>query len=164
MLLSEMRRTTTALVLAASVAALLAGCADNAVPVPADSSPSGPAASGTPTGSPAPTAAPTSPAGSPTAPGLSSTALPTPHRPGGPPKTPSDMFTGTAVVGTVTAGGSGPCYGLVTDDGVEYALHSNAGTTLIRGTRIRIQTAPLNLKIDCGPGHLVSMTKSEPIR
>src|SRR5690349_7245222 len=50
-------------------------------------------------------------------------------RPSGPPREPTDNDKPTGwIVGTVTAGGTGPCYGLVTDDGIKYALHSTAGT------------------------------------
>ena len=45
-------------------------------------------------------------------------------RPPEPPKTPSDLVPHDVVAGRVTRGGSGPCYGLVTEDGTEYAMHS----------------------------------------
>ena len=40
---------------------------------------------------------------------------------------PTDYIAGDRIGGRVTKGGSGPCYGLVTDDGKQYALHSTAG-------------------------------------
>jgi len=68
------------------------------------------------------------------------------------------------MVGTVTAGGSGPCYGLLTDDGTRYALHSTTGTTLTEGARMRVKTERTQVRIFCGPGKLVEMTAAEPVR
>jgi hypothetical protein len=68
------------------------------------------------------------------------------------------------VVGTITTGGTGPCYGLETDEGTQYALYSTAGTSLTRGTRVRINTRMAKVKIYCGPGKLVEMTAAEPLR
>jgi len=76
--------------------------------------------------------------------------------------TDNDKPTGW-IVGTVTAGGTGPCYGLSTDDGIGYALHSTAGTRLDKGARIRVQGAPAKIRIDCGPGQLLEMTAAEPL-
>ena len=74
-----------------------------------------------------------------------------------PPKTPTDLVPSDVAAGRVTRGGSGPCYGLVTDDQVEYALHSTAGVTLTEGTYVRIRFTPLNLDVDCGPGRPVTL-------
>jgi hypothetical protein len=68
------------------------------------------------------------------------------------------------VVGTPTIGGTGPCYGLETDEGTPYALYSTAGTNLTKGTRMRITTKAAKVKIYCGPGKLVEMTAAEPLR
>ncbi|MFY1635657.1 hypothetical protein ACN27F_20680 [Solwaraspora sp. WMMB335] len=95
---------------------------------------------------------------------MSSTDLPLLPRPSTPPKTPSDLITGDWLVGTVTRGGTGPCYGLITDDGVEHALHSTDGTELTRHTRIRVKVAPLRIRIHCGPGAHWQMLRAELIR
>jgi hypothetical protein len=81
-----------------------------------------------------------------------------PSRPAGIPKTPTDI-TRTAgwVEGTVTRGGSGPCYGMVTFDGVEYAMYSDAGVKLAKGDHIRARLSPAKLRISCGDGTPVSM-------
>jgi hypothetical protein len=91
-------------------------------------------------------------------------SLPT-SRPSGPPSEPTDndKLTGW-IVGTVTAGGAGPCYGLVTDDGVTYALHSTAGIRLEKGARVRVKGTPAKIRIHCGPGRLLEMTAAEPLR
>ena len=82
-----------------------------------------------------------------------------------PPRDPSDRIKDTSwVVGTVTDGGSGPCYGLTTDDGTRYALHSTDGTTLVKGQRMRIRTERAKVRIDCGAGKLVEMVAAEPLR
>jgi hypothetical protein len=67
------------------------------------------------------------------------------------------------MVGTVTAGGSGPCYSLSTDDGTQYALHASTGITLVKGTRMRVTIKPAMAKIWCGPGKLVEMTAASPL-
>jgi len=84
--------------------------------------------------------------------------LPTLTEPTGPPRDPTDQIKKTnIIVGTVTRGGSGPCYGLQTDDGVEYALYSSRGETLTRGTRVTVRTRSTSRRIDCGPGRLVEI-------
>jgi hypothetical protein len=89
-------------------------------------------------------------------------ALPT--RPTGPPKGPSDQIKQTdIVVGMVTKGGSGPCYGIATDDGTQYALHSTAGHQLPKGKYVRVRTAPSVLRIYCGPGRLLELIAVESI-
>ncbi|WP_433299898.1 hypothetical protein ACQP2F_01525 [Actinoplanes sp. CA-030573] len=82
-----------------------------------------------------------------------------------PPNDPSDLIKPRDyIVGTVTAGGTGPCYGLETDDGKQYALHSTAGIELTKGTRIKIKTQAARVRIDCGPGMLLELISAEPLR
>jgi hypothetical protein len=82
----------------------------------------------------------------------------------GPPDMPTDRIKPPGyVVGTVTAGGSGPCYSLSTDDGTVYALHAADGTTLVKGARMRVTIKPAVARIACGPGKLVEMTAAEPL-
>ncbi|MFV2088784.1 hypothetical protein [Micromonospora sp. LOL_021] len=127
-----------------------------------DASQSGSDSPATPTPTATPTATAT-PAPTET-PGLSRTELPTLPRPGTPPKTPSDLITGDWLVGTVTRGGTGPCYGLVTDDGTEHALYGDDGTALTLHTRIRAKVAPLRIRIHCGPGQHWQLIRAEVIR
>ncbi|MDQ7908377.1 hypothetical protein RB614_28005 [Phytohabitans sp. ZYX-F-186] len=97
-------------------------------------------------------------------PPLSSTSPPTVRPPTAPPASPSDPRPPKNVlVGRVTRGGSGPCYGMETDDGKQYALYSDAGTSLEVGTTIRVEAAPLLLKIDCGPGEPRSAVRIERV-
>jgi hypothetical protein len=77
--------------------------------------------------------------------------------------TDNDKSTGW-IVGTVTAGGAGPCYGLTTDEGTQYALHSTVGTRLDKGARVQVQGTPAKIRINCGPGRLLEMTAAEPLR
>ena len=91
--------------------------------------------------------------------------VPTISRPTGPPENPTDQLKPIGwVVGTVTSGGSGPCYGFRTDDGTPYALHSTAGISLVKGVRMRILIKPAVVRIYCGPGRLVEMTAAQPLR
>lgn len=92
-------------------------------------------------------------------------ALPTPARPTAPPSDPTDDTKATtSIVGTVNRGGTGPCYGLVTDDGVQYALYEAKGRALRTGVRITVDAAPSRLRIDCGTGILVEVKALTPLR
>jgi hypothetical protein len=81
-----------------------------------------------------------------------------PSKPAGIPKTPTDILRSPGwTEGTITRGGSGPCYGLVTFDGVAYAMYSDKGTDLAKGDHIRAELTPAKLRIDCGEGIPVAM-------
>ena len=78
-----------------------------------------------------------------------------------PPKTPTDLVPVNVILGRVTRGGSGPCYGVVDDDGIEYAVFSTAGVALAEGATVRIRYWPLKRAIDCGAGRPVHASKIE---
>jgi len=107
-------------------------------------------------------------AGAPASPATDSSTttrpVPTVSRSTGTPDNPTDQLKPIGwVVGTVTSGGSGPCYGLTTDDGTQYALYSTAGTALVKGARVRVRIKPALVRIYCGPGKLVEMTATQPL-
>ena len=52
---------------------------------------------------------------------------------------------------------------LVTDEGIEYAMHSTEPRTLTKGSRILVRVVPSRLRIDCGPGKQVQLQALEPI-
>ncbi|AGZ38650.1 hypothetical protein [Actinoplanes friuliensis] len=82
-----------------------------------------------------------------------------------PPSTPTDQFQyDDLIVGTVNRGGSGPCYGLVTDDGRQFALYENQGRELIKGVRVQVRAEPSTLRIDCGPGELLQVNALDEMR
>ena len=92
-------------------------------------------------------------------------ALPTPAGPTAPPSEPTDDTKATTnIVGTVNRGGAGPCYGLVTDDGVQYALYEANGRALRTGVRITVDAVPSRLRIDCGTGIPVEVRALTPLR
>jgi hypothetical protein len=83
---------------------------------------------------------------------------PAPSKPAGIPKTPTDLLPSPGwIEGTVTRGGSGPCYGLMTFDGVAYAMHSTEGIQLTKGEHIRAELIPAKLRISCGEGITVTL-------
>jgi len=89
----------------------------------------------------------------------------TPVRPTAPPSEPTDDTKATtSIVGTVNRGGAGPCYGLVTDDGVQYALYEAKGRALRTGVRITVDAIPSRLRIDCGAGIPVEVKALTPLR
>jgi hypothetical protein len=92
------------------------------------------------------------------------TAPPSPTTSSEPPAAPSDFIPHTdLLVGTVVRGGDGPCYGLRTDDGTEYALHSTEGFDLPYGKRVKLRTESLHYRIDCGPGRPLGITGVESV-
>jgi hypothetical protein len=81
----------------------------------------------------------------------------------GPPRDPTDSIKKTnLVVGVVTRGGSGPCFGVRTDDGTDYALYSVNPLTLTHGTYVKVRTRTAKVRIDCGPGKFLEITALEP--
>jgi hypothetical protein len=83
-------------------------------------------------------------------------SLPPPSPPGsGKVSPPTDPQPTGIVVGRIVRGGSGPCYGVETDDGKLYAVYSTQASDLAVGTTVRVKTAPLLLKIYCGEGEHV---------
>ena len=146
----------------AAAATILAGCGGGPLPSTEPGTPYSSMAGSTAGPSAAPS--PTRPLpGSPLPATTRHGSLPPGTAPTGPPRGPSDQIKKTnLVVGTVTRGGSGPCYGLQTDDGTQYALYSAAGPTLTRGERVKVRTRPSRLRIDCGPGRFAEIAAIEP--
>jgi hypothetical protein len=94
-----------------------------------------------------------SPAASPTASPTTSTAEP----PSGSTTTPpSDPQPVGVVAGQVVRGGSGPCYGVVTDDGRLYSVHSPGAGDLAVGTTVLVKLGPSAPEVDCGEGEPVT--------
>lgn len=86
-------------------------------------------------------------------------AAPPSSSPPSAPSAPSDFLPHTdLLVGTVVRGGDGPCYGVRTDDGTEYALHSAEGFALPYGKRVKLRTEFMRTRIDCGPGSPLGIT------
>ena len=144
-----MRRTWNKLAAAALAALLVSACvaAQNGGTVTEPGSTSGPS-----NGSAAESGSPP----------LSNTTPPTLRPPSGPPKSPTDQQP-EWIAGRVTRGGSGPCYGLETDDGTQYALYNAEGITLEMGAVVRVRVEPLLVKIDCGSGQHVHMIEAETV-
>lgn len=67
------------------------------------------------------------------------------------------------IAGSVTKGGAGPCFGLKSDDGVQYAMHSTEARTLKPGDRVRVQVTPSRLRISCGDGTQVQLQALEAL-
>ncbi len=143
---------------AALAAALLAtaGCAGNGGSVPDERQPPAPPVS------PGPATPPASGADAPAASGagtpadrptpLSATELPTLRRPAGPPKKPTDNRPGGVVGGWITRGGSGPCYGLMDENGKEYAVYGPDAGELRKGEFVTLRLTSRDRSVDCGPG------------
>ncbi|MET8319161.1 hypothetical protein [Micromonospora sp. NPDC005189] len=112
-----------------------------------------PTPSVTPTPSPEPSSPPAPAATASRArPPLSATEPPTMRPPVVKPSPPSDLRQTDLVSGTVTRGGTGPCYGLVAEDGTEYALHGPDAGELRAGSVVTLRITIARARINCGPG------------
>ncbi|MDO3701613.1 hypothetical protein Q3W71_07965 [Micromonospora sp. C28SCA-DRY-2] len=160
-----MRRAIRTTVASLATVLALAGCAgsqeESAVPTeptpsasPADPGPASTAA--TPSTGPTPAA----PSGRPS---RATTDLPTMGPPTAPPSQPTDLRKANLVAGRITRGGAGPCYGLVTDDGREYALHGAGKGDFATGTWVRVTIGPADPTVDCGPGTPASIVTISPV-
>ncbi|SCG63167.1 hypothetical protein [Micromonospora coxensis] len=116
--------------------------------------------SGTPSAQP-PSGRPVPSAGRPTP--LSATELPTLPPTPTLPKTPTDSRRTDVLAGRIVRGGDGPCYGLVTDDGREYALYGAGMGTYGTGTTVKVTISSAVPRIDCGPGIPASIVKISPV-
>ncbi|MGN9763631.1 hypothetical protein ACTMS2_00490 [Micromonospora sp. SD12] len=152
-----MTRPTTALpaALALVLLAPLAGCAGResgsagsggttppATARPGDADPAG-----------TPSASSVAPADRPTQP--PATALPTLR----PPKEPTDTRPTGVITARVTRGGDGPCYGMVTLDGIEYAVHGPGLGVLAEGQLLTLRVTAQTVRMDCGPGTPVAASR-----
>jgi hypothetical protein len=161
--MTRMRTAAVWAVLAATgLSSTACGAGDEAaLPAPTPGGTSASASAVPPAGDPS--AVPPIEAGS-APPGLSDTVPPELTPPNGPPNGPTDLVKKAGwIAGAVTLGGSGPCFGMVTDEGIEYAMHSTEPRTLTKGSRILVRVVPSRLRIDCGPGMQVQLQALEPI-
>ena len=139
---SRFAPTATLVLILAALLGGAAGCAgeaggDGAAPAPSGTSASSPATS-------------------------AATSAATPL-PGTPPKTPSDDRGTDRIAGRITEDATGPCYGLITDDGKVYALYSTERLALKKGDTVRVRVAPPRLKISCGAGTQMSALEIEKV-
>jgi hypothetical protein len=152
-------RSTAAWLALAVAGTALTGCAGDrpTVALPLASAPvTSPSA---PASAPPSTAPPSAPGDLPSSP-----SNPPGTDPDGPPTGYTDLEKGPGwVVGVITRGGSGPCYGLSAEDGKTYALHSTEGITLTKNTHVRVRVIPSRLRISCGEGQQVLLQAVEPI-
>lgn len=156
-------RTGTAVVL--PIAVLLAGgCSrdkEAGDPPPAAAAPAttaaGSSAAPPADAPPGATAAPKAPAGTGKAPQRGAITATAPGGPPGRESLPINDLRPSWVVGVVTRGGSGPCYGLKGEDGVDYAVYSATSHKLNKGQRIRTKLTPGATPKSCGDGKAATM-------
>ncbi|MDM4784485.1 hypothetical protein [Micromonospora sp. b486] len=83
---------------------------------------------------------------------LSATDLPTLRRPADPPRKPTDNRPTGVVAGWITRGGSGPCYGLMDENGTEYAVYGPNAGEMRKGELVTLRLTARDRSVDCGPG------------
>ncbi|MEU7956238.1 hypothetical protein [Micromonospora humida] len=120
-------------------------------------------ASAPPGGASAPPGGPLNPPAGRPAP-LSAALPPAPRRPAAPPRHPTDRRRPDRLAGRITRGGDGPCYGLVTDDGHEYALHGPGLGTVAAGSTVVVTVDPAAPPAACGPGTPVGVVRISVVR
>ncbi|TDB74582.1 hypothetical protein, partial [Micromonospora sp. KC723] len=79
------------------------------------------------------------------------------------PRKPTDSRRADVLAGRITRGGSGPCYGLTTDDGRQYALHGPDVGTFRTGTTVFVTVAAVEPGTDCGPGTPARIVTIRPV-
>ena len=60
-------------------------------------------------------------------------------------------------------GGAGPCYGVETDDGKLYAVHSPSAGEMEVGTTVLLKLRPAVADVDCGPGEPISASRIDVV-
>ncbi len=88
------------------------------------------------------------------------TVLPVPS---GAPTVPTDPSPKDRVAGRISQVGSGPCYTVMNDDGIAYALVGGTGPTLAAGTWVRATFGPAPAGPASCPGKPVTIVKIEVI-
>ena len=83
--------------------------------------------------------------------------------PSGAPSVPTDPHPLNVVAGSISQVGSGPCYTVVNDDGVAFALVGGSGPTLAAGTWVRVTFGPAPAAPPSCPGRPVTIVKIEVI-
>jgi hypothetical protein len=63
----------------------------------------------------------------------------------------------------VVRGGAGPCYGVETDDGMLYAVHSPSTGDLEVGTTVLVKLGPSTSEVDCGDGEPVTAVRIDVV-
>ncbi|MEU1752515.1 hypothetical protein ABZ436_07660 [Micromonospora matsumotoense] len=118
-----------------------------------------------PAGRPSDTRPPTTgPAASAGRPAPLSATPPALRRPTAPPRHPTDQRRPDLLAGRITRGGDGPCYGLVTDDGREYALHGTGMGAFATGTTVLVTVGPADPAATCGPGTPLGIVRISVVR
>jgi hypothetical protein len=122
---------------------------------------SGPAAAGTPTTTTSITTTPTTVTS--TTPAATTQTEPNLPVPSGAPSVPTDPYPLDRVAGRISQVGSGPCYTVVNDDGVAFALVGGTDPALAAGTWVRVTFRPEAAGPASCPGKPVTIVKIEVI-
>jgi hypothetical protein len=83
--------------------------------------------------------------------------------PSGAPSVPTDPSPLNVVAGRISQVTSGPCYTVVNDDGIAFALVGGSGPTLTAGTWVRVTFGPSPKSSASCPGRPVTIVKIEII-
>ncbi|GAB2613511.1 hypothetical protein Aab01nite_69740 [Paractinoplanes abujensis] len=78
--------------------------------------------------------------------------LPPPSRPAGVAAPDLSALRVGSITATVTKGGSGPCYGLTSEDGVAWSVYSKKPVPIAKGDRVQARITPGKTPVDCGSG------------
>jgi len=77
------------------------------------------------------------------------------------PTNPTDALVPIWLTGTVTAGGTGPCYEFLANDGRRLTLYSSEGDALKAGGPIRALVTPASFRQPCGANLLMRLLRVE---
>jgi hypothetical protein len=149
-------RASLAVATLAAIAVLPLGACAQTSPRGVATDENEPAATGTPTSTTPTTVTTTTPA-------TTTQSEPNLPVPSGAPSVPTDPSPLNLVAGRISQVSSGPCYTVVNDDGIAFALVGGNGPTLAAGTWVRVTFGPAPAGTPSCPGKPVTIVKIEII-
>lgn len=85
--------------------------------------------------------------------------LPPPSRPAGVAAPDLSSLRVGSITATVTKGGSGPCYGLLSEDGVAWSVYSKKPVPITKGDHVQARITPGKTPVDCGSGRSATLDR-----
>ncbi|MDY7085197.1 MAG: hypothetical protein SYR96_08845 [Actinomycetota bacterium] len=137
---------------------LVSGCSDDEPAAANDIVLPGSAPSAEPGATPSPGVADNPvPAGQPA--DSEASPLPPPSRPAAIASPDLSALRVGSINATVTKGGGGPCYGLLSEDGVAWSVYSKKSVPIAKGDHVQARITPGKTPMDCGSGRPATLDR-----
>ncbi|GID30108.1 hypothetical protein [Paractinoplanes brasiliensis] len=85
--------------------------------------------------------------------------LPPPSRPAAIASPDLSALRVGSITATVTKGGGGPCYGLLSEDGVAWSVYSKKSVPIAKGDHVQARITPGKTPVDCGSGRPATLDR-----